>query len=82
MHIIAWRFVVKPEYIEELRKAYGGLTNTGQEILYCVVTRLEIGKIKTIVRGIDEHAFIVSHALSASTRGRQEKRAAHPEIRY
>ncbi len=42
----------------------GGLTNVEQDILYCVVTRLEIGKIKTIARGIDESAFIVSHALS------------------
>ena len=42
----------------------GGLTNVEQDILYCVVTRLEIGKIKAIARGIDESAFIVSHALS------------------
>ena len=42
----------------------GGLTNVEQDILYCVVTRLEIGKIKTIARGIDANAFIVSHALS------------------
>jgi uncharacterized membrane-anchored protein YitT (DUF2179 family) len=45
-------------------KGSGGLTKTEQDILYCVVTRLEIGKIKTIARGIDENAFIVSHALS------------------
>ena len=42
----------------------GGLTDAEQDILYCVVTRLEIGKIKSIARGIDESAFIVSHALS------------------
>ena len=42
----------------------GGMTDVEQDILYCVVTRLEIGKIKSIARGIDEHAFIVSHALS------------------
>lgn len=45
-------------------KGQGGLTNTEQEILYCVVTRLEIGKVKSIVRGIDPSAFIVSHALA------------------
>ncbi len=45
-------------------KGHGGLTKTEHDILYCVVTRLEIGKIKTIARGIDESAFIVSHALS------------------
>ena len=42
----------------------GGLTDVEQDILYCVVTRLEIGKIKAIVRSIDYSAFIVSHALS------------------
>lgn len=42
----------------------GGLTSVEQDILYCVVTRLEIGKIKGIVRGIDESAFIVTHTLS------------------
>jgi uncharacterized membrane-anchored protein YitT (DUF2179 family) len=42
----------------------GGLTNVEQDILYCVVTRLEIGKIKMIVQGIDDSAFIVSHALA------------------
>ena len=45
-------------------KGHGGLTNTEQDILYCVVTRLEIGKIKTIVRSLDQGAFIVSHALA------------------
>jgi uncharacterized membrane-anchored protein YitT (DUF2179 family) len=45
-------------------KGYGGLTNAEQEILYCVVTRLEIGRVKTIVRGIDPTAFVVSHALA------------------
>jgi len=58
-------------------KGYGGLTNAEQEILYCVVTRLEIGKIKTIVRGIDEHAFIVSHALSDVDGGVVKKTALH-----
>ena len=42
----------------------GGLTSVEQDILYCVVTRLEIGKIKAIVRGIDDSAFIVTHGLS------------------
>jgi uncharacterized membrane-anchored protein YitT (DUF2179 family)/heme-degrading monooxygenase HmoA len=45
-------------------RGYGGLTNAEQDILYCVVTRLEIGKVKSIVRSIDRHAFIVSHALA------------------
>jgi uncharacterized membrane-anchored protein YitT (DUF2179 family) len=45
-------------------RGYGGLTNAEQEILYCVVTRLEIGKVKSIVRALDPGAFIVSHPLA------------------
>jgi uncharacterized membrane-anchored protein YitT (DUF2179 family) len=50
-------------------KGYGGLTGVEQEILYCVVTRLEIGKVKSIVREIDPHAFVVSHPLSGAEGG-------------
>ena len=55
----------------------GGLTNVEQDILYCVVTRLEIGKIKSIARGIDQSAFIVSHALSDVEGGVVKKTAFH-----
>ena len=60
-------------------KGFGGKTSTDQEILYCVVTRLEIGKIKTIVREIDPHAFIVSHALADVDGGVVKKTALHIE---
>ncbi len=55
----------------------GGLTNVEQDILYCVVTRLEIGKIKAIARDIDRTAFIVSHALSDVEGGVVKKTALH-----
>jgi uncharacterized membrane-anchored protein YitT (DUF2179 family) len=55
----------------------GGLTNMEQDILYCVVTRLEIGKIKAIARRIDESAFIVSHALSDVEGGVVKKTPLH-----
>jgi uncharacterized membrane-anchored protein YitT (DUF2179 family) len=55
----------------------GGLTNVEQDILYCVVTRLEIGKIKTIAQGIDESAFIVSHALADVEGGVVKRTALH-----
>ena len=42
----------------------GGLSAEEQEILYCVVTRLEIGKVKSVVRRFDPHAFVTSHPLS------------------
>jgi len=58
-------------------KGHGGLTQTEQEILYCVVTRLEIGKIKTIARSIDQSAFIVSHALADVEGGVVKRTALH-----
>jgi uncharacterized membrane-anchored protein YitT (DUF2179 family) len=45
-------------------KGRGGLSDEEQEILYCVVTRLEIGKVKGIVRDFDRNAFVTSHPLS------------------
>lgn len=50
-------------------KGSGGMGSTGvteesQSILYCVVTRLEIGTIKSVVNEIDDAAFITTHSLS------------------
>ncbi len=58
-------------------RGYGGMTGSEQHILYCVVTRLEIGKVKTIVKAIDENAFIVSHALSEVEGGVVKRAALH-----
>ena len=50
-------------------KGSGGMGSKGnldleQSILYCVVTRLEIGKVKDVVKEIDPSAFVTTHALS------------------
>jgi len=45
-------------------RGYGGHSGAERNILYCVVTKLEIGKIKTITRELDQSAFIVSHPLA------------------
>jgi uncharacterized membrane-anchored protein YitT (DUF2179 family) len=50
-------------------KGYGGMSGTAHDILYCVVTRLEIGKVKSIVKEIDASAFIVYHALAGAEGG-------------
>lgn len=42
----------------------GGLTGKEMDILYCVVTRLEIGRVKAVASEIDESAFIVIHPLA------------------
>jgi uncharacterized membrane-anchored protein YitT (DUF2179 family) len=58
-------------------KGYGGMTGTEQDILYCVVTRLEIGKVKGIVRDLDERAFVVFHPLAGAEGGRVKTRGFH-----
>jgi uncharacterized membrane-anchored protein YitT (DUF2179 family) len=50
-------------------KGRGGLTDSEQDILFCVVTRLEIGRIKTAAQGIDSGAFIVVHPLADAEGG-------------
>lgn len=45
-------------------RGYGGLSGDEQEVLYCVVTRLEVGRVKAIVRTHDRSAFVVYHALA------------------
>ena len=58
-------------------RGYGGMTGSEQHILFCVVTRLEIGRAKTIIKGIDESAFIVSHTLSEVDGGVVKRAAIH-----
>jgi uncharacterized membrane-anchored protein YitT (DUF2179 family) len=50
-------------------KGRGGLSNTEQDILFCVVTRLEIGRVKTVVRDLDSKAFIVVNPLADAEGG-------------
>lgn len=55
-------------------QARGGKSGVEREILYCVVTRLEIGKVKAIIRKFDHSAFVVTYALS-DVQGGMVKRA-------
>jgi uncharacterized membrane-anchored protein YitT (DUF2179 family) len=50
-------------------KGRGGLTDVEQDILNCVVTRLEIGKVKGVASEIDAGAFIVVHPLADASGG-------------
>ena len=54
----------------------GGMTGAEQEILLCVVTRLEIGKVINIAEELDDAAFITVHPL-AEVKGGVLKKAAH-----
>jgi uncharacterized membrane-anchored protein YitT (DUF2179 family) len=58
-------------------KGRGGLSGEDQEILYCVVTRLEIGSVKAIVRSLDRNAFVTSHPLSDVDGGMVKRASLH-----
>jgi uncharacterized membrane-anchored protein YitT (DUF2179 family) len=45
-------------------RGYGGMSGDQQDVLYCVVTRLEIGRVKGIIHLHDASAFVVYHALA------------------
>jgi uncharacterized membrane-anchored protein YitT (DUF2179 family) len=58
-------------------KGRGGKSGVDQDILFCVVTRLEIGKVKRIVRDVDASAFLVVHPLADVEGGVKKKTALH-----
>jgi uncharacterized membrane-anchored protein YitT (DUF2179 family) len=58
-------------------RARGGMTGDKREVLYCVVTRLEIGRVRTIVRETDEHAFVITQPLADVQGGTIRKRIMH-----
>jgi uncharacterized membrane-anchored protein YitT (DUF2179 family) len=58
-------------------KGRGGLSDTEQDILYCVVTRLEMAKVKNIVEEIDDSAFVVVHHIADASGGTVKRRALH-----
>jgi uncharacterized membrane-anchored protein YitT (DUF2179 family) len=58
-------------------KGRGGRSGADLEILFCVVTRLEIGKVKGIALRIDEAAFIIVYPLSDAAGGVLKKTAMH-----
>ncbi len=54
-----------------------GMTDEDQAILYCVVTRLEIGAIKSAVTSIDPNAFVTTHSLNDVEGGLIKKPVLH-----
>jgi len=58
-------------------KGRGGMTDVEQDILFCVVTRLEIGRVKTTARDIDANAFVVIQPLADAEGGVLKKLALH-----
>ena len=58
-------------------RARGGMSGDEREILYCVITRLEISRVRTIIREVDERAFVITHPLADVQGGTVRKRALH-----
>ena len=50
-------------------KGKGGFSEQEQEILFCVITRLEVPKLKSIVEEIDSNAFLITHSLNEASGG-------------
>jgi uncharacterized membrane-anchored protein YitT (DUF2179 family) len=75
--------VIREAIIRELNrgvtiyKGRGGLSGAEQDILFCVVTRLEIGSVKRVAKEIDESAFIVVHPLADAEGGVIKKAVLH-----
>ena len=82
--IVSDRFEeIKQVLIKEQRrsvtiyKGQGGLSNEEKDILYCVVTRLEVGNVKTAVKQFDPNAFIIVQAVSDAEGGIIKKADFH-----
>ncbi len=60
-----------------LLQAKGGYSGEGTEVIYCVVSRLELAKLKGIVQSIDEKAFIAIEHVSDVMGGNFSKKSIH-----
>lgn len=58
-------------------KGKRGFTNQDQDIIFCVITRLEIMKLKTAIKKVDPTAFIVMHTINDTTGGLVKKQTIH-----
>ncbi len=79
---------VRTAIIEKLQRGVtiysgkGGYGKKGEnlgdnEIIFTVVTRLEVGTLQTIVNNIDPDAFIIQHSINDMQGGMIKKRALH-----
>ena len=54
-----------------------GATSNETEIIFTVVTRLEVGKLQNIVNRIDENAFTIQHSINDMHGGMMKKMPLH-----
>ena len=57
--------------------AKGGYSKEETQMIYCVVTRLEVAKLKTVVQEIDPSAFISIQHVSDVLGGTVQKKSIH-----
>ncbi|ALJ01366.1 hypothetical protein DC20_10250 [Rufibacter tibetensis] len=55
-------------------KGQRGFSGEEIDILYCVVTRLEVQRLKTLITELDPGAFIIMHSINDTTGGMIKKR--------
>lgn len=55
----------------------GGYSKEKRKVLYCIVTRLEIDSLKSIVLDVDESAFITINPVSDIVGGRLRRKKGH-----
>lgn len=55
----------------------GGFTQEDKTVIYSVVTRLEIAKLKGIIQELDENAFMTIHDVADVMGGKYKKKAIH-----
>ncbi|ODA42427.1 YitT family protein [Desulfosporosinus sp. BG] len=55
----------------------GGFSGDPKAVLYCVVTRIEIAKLKSILNEIDKNAFVTISSVHEVMGGRFTKKAIH-----
>lgn len=58
-------------------KGYSGVREVAQDVLYCVVTRIEVGGVREIVQQNDPKAFVTIHPLSDAQGGTLKPRGHH-----
>jgi uncharacterized membrane-anchored protein YitT (DUF2179 family) len=54
-----------------------GESDKAEEILFTVVTRLELGRLRNLINNIDPDAFVVQHSINEVQGGRIKKRGLH-----
>nr|WP_206683927.1 YitT family protein [Rufibacter sediminis] len=55
-------------------KGQRGFSGEEVDILYCVVTRLEVQRLKTLITELDAGAFIITHSINDTSGGMIKKR--------